>query len=333
MSEVQLDPVEHYRMALSYLELVRQEFDKWKKIYDAHKVDRTYYDTVGASYQQHLDHANKLVTNIRSFHEARLPEAQRELKILQRGVQKNIKLFETEKLSPKKMNEAHRENQGAIEQLDDDIWVSGTIVHAQTTEVLGGRLDLTIGEYAKRLVPDTDLGTPELEKPKGVTRRQLLYVAGTAVVGAAGYAGYGYYSTLAKARFSADFSAGTKKFLRLSCENRGNETLFWYVPWPSGNPLAMDIRKNPMAAVGILLYVQQKGNESYQLLPESPGCWWSDKDEIEPGTRFAIRRGRRRTVVFDIEKLKALGIKPEAVKLTFTRHGGRSLHTFKSPIR
>jgi hypothetical protein len=331
MTEVQLDPVEHYRMALSYLELVTQEFDKWNRIYDSHQVDHSYYDTVGASYQQHLDQAAMLVDNIRSFHEARLPEAQRQFKIEKRAHQKAIKQFEAKKISPKKMNEFHRTAQISIDQLEDDIWVSGTIVHARQTNVSGGCMDMTIGEFAKRLVPESHLAEPLPDKPQGVTRRQLLMVAAVAIVLALGYFGMQYNSKLAKARFEADYSEGTRRFIRISCENRGEDTLFWYIPWADGNPNATDIRRNPMSAVGMLLYIQQKGSDSYQLLPDSPGCWWLDDAEVN--SRLAIRRGRIRTIVFDINKLKGLGIKPESLKIKFTRHGGRVLDTYETPIK
>jgi hypothetical protein len=333
MTDVQLDPVEHYRMALSYLELVSQEFDKWKKIYNSHQVDRSYYDTVGASYQQHLDQAKILVDNIRAFHEARLPDAQRQLKTEQRTLKKTIRQFEAEKIPAKKMNELHRLSQITIDQLEDDIWVSGTIFHGSETKMLGGRMDMTIGEFAKRLVPESRIEDPKPLKPKGVTRRDLFMLGGTALAIAGVYFGVKYYSTLAKARFSADFSEGTRRYIRISCENRGDETLFWYIPWAEGNPRAMDIRRNPMAAVGMLVYIQQEGNDAYQLLPDSTGCWWHDDTEVAPNSRLAIRKGRIRTIVFDIDKLKELGVKPQSLKIKFTRHGGRVLEIYETPIK
>ena len=333
MAEVQLDPVEHYRMALSYLELVTQEFEKWNKIYNSHQVDRSYYDSVGASYRQHLDQAQNLVTNIRTFHETRLPEAQRQLKIEQRSLQKAIRHFESEKITAKKINEVHRTAQQSIEQLEDDVWVSGTIVNATQTAILGGPVDLTIGEFAKQLVPDSTIAEPTPQGSKNITRKQFYSVLGVIAAAIAVYFLFQYNASLAKAVFKADFSEGTRRFIRISCENRGNETLFWYTPWPDGVPRATDIPRNPMSAVGMLVYIRQRGNDNYQLLPDSPGCWWLEDSEIALNSRLAIRKGRIRTIVFDINRLKALGLKPESLKIDFTRHGGRVIDRYETPIK
>ena len=83
----------------------------------------------------------------------------------------------------------------------------------------------------------------------------------------------------------------------------------------------------------MLLYVQQKGNDTYQLVPDSPGCWWLDDTEIMPESRLAIMKGKIRTIVLDINKLKGLDLKVESLKIKFTRNGGRVLDTHETAIQ
>ena len=199
--------------------------------------------------------------------------------------------------------------------------------------MLGGPLDMTIGEFARRLVPDVPLSEPVPKKKTEVTRRHLVMMAGVAIVLALGFWGISYNAKLAKARFSADYSKGTRRFIQIRCENRGDETLFWYVPWADGTPTTTDVLQNPMSAVGMLLYVQQKGNDTYQLVPDSPGCWWLDDTEIMPESRLAIMKGKIRTIVLDINKLKGLDLKVESLKIKFTRNGGRVLDTHETAIQ
>jgi hypothetical protein len=59
------------------------------------------------------------------------------------------------------------------------------------------------------------------------------------------------------------------------------------------------------------------------MLPDSTGYWKKNAEKHDSVTPITIRAGGRVDITLNVLELRQLGIKVDAVRVEYTRHGGR----------
>jgi len=328
------DPVEQYRLALSYVDKVNREKEKWTRIVDSQRVKITKFDTIASSYRDHERTANALKKRLWKPHHNQLPDLQESLRKKNLEQKSIIKDIQRGKVKPQKANEINRNLTHEMIVLQKSIHVSKAIVDAQSAVDLGGLIDLPIDEYAPRIDPDYlaykhDEG---IDKKK-ISLEQIIKTTIALVAVIAIWAGWSYYTSLGKGQFSIEKTQGRSQRIEISCKNNGDSRIKVFAPWPGGVTTTPDQERFPRRAFGIQLYIKERGQDVFRLLPSSPGCWFRGGNRITEGTPVNVTANRIRRIQFEPEGLKELGIEAAAVRLVISRNGGKEILEFETNLK
>jgi len=320
------DPVEQFRLVLSYVEKVRREKEKWGRIVDAQPVKVTRFDTVAASYREHERTAASLHKDLLKPHQKQLPDLQSALRKKHLQQKHLVAQVSQGKIKPQKANELSRDLAAEMVEMQKAIHVSQAIVNAQSADDLGGLIDLPIDEYATRIDPNYRQRDRDVSMGKiSISARALGQTSALLLTLVLLWMGWSYYTSLGKARFSVEPPQGRSQTLEIACKNKGDKRIKVFAPWPGGITMASDREKFPRRSFGIQLYIKEKGKDAYRLLPDSPGCWYQGGNPIAEGASVSIPGNRVRKIRFEPEGLQDLGIEASALRLIVTRHGGRRM--------
>ena len=323
------DPLERFRLARSYLDKVEREKGKWQHIQDIQAVKINTYDSVAASYRLHLKQAEYLVENIRAEHETRLSQLEEDLKQARKSQQKLVSDIQSGLINPQEANEKNKDLHNRITILENAVETSHLVLEAQDATDLGEPVDLPIDQYAYRIDPEYKKmdDRPEV---RIITRQQLLQVGIVILITAGLWSGWKYYAGLGRAEFKAAPEERNSDLIRISCRNTGSNRIRFFAPWPDGVPEAPETERWPRSTLGVQLYVMEKGQNNFQLLPSSDGCWLQGQMNLPVGQSLSIQSDKLKPVFFDAKKLNQLGIDAVAIRFVFSRHGGRELDRFET---
>ncbi len=328
------DPVEQYRLALSYAEKVLREKEKWARIVESQTVKVTRFDTVAASYRDHERTSLTLKKNLLKPHQKQLPDLQSTLRKKHLQQKRLVEEVSRGKVKAQKANEQNRELAAEMVVLQKAIHVSQAIVNAQSADDLGGLIELPIDEYAIRIDPDHAKRKKERSLNRNAIDSKTLVKGAAALLGIVFlWMGWSYYDSLGKGRFSAVTTQGRDQAIEISCKNTGDKRIKVYAPWPSAITTAPSREKFPRRSFGIQLYVKEKGKDGFRLLPASPGCWYQGRDPMTEGSPVNIPGGRIRRIRFEPDRLNELGIEAAAVRIVITRHGGQRKLEYETNLK
>ncbi len=312
--------LEVFRLALSYLERVEAEVDKWSRLRDAKKLDRTRYDAVKAHYESHLRKARRLVDAFRRDAQHKLPSVEEALREHRRSQKKLMEDAAAGRLDPHKANAKNRTLVPAIHTLEQQAAELRLIAEADSADALGGRVDLPLDDYDKQIGPPPQAPSPR----KRLTPLQVNLLTGALML--ALVVGTVYVLASLRAVVSAEFAAanveGDPDLLRIECRNVGNRPILFYVPWPGGRHRAPAGAPGRSRSYGVLLFVQESGSDEYRLLEDAQGIWKYRGRVLEGGEPIEVQPRIAATVFLDLAELRARGLVVDAVAVEFARHGG-----------
>jgi hypothetical protein len=328
------DPVEQFRLILSYVEKVFREKEKWAKIVDSQPVKVTRFDTVAASYREHERTAAALHKDLLKPHQKQLPDLQSTLRKKHLQQKRLVTEVSQGKIKPQKANELNRDLAAEMIELQKAIHISQAIVNAQSAEDLGGLIELPIDEYAPRIDPNYGNRDREVDAGKNsINTRVLVQASAVLLTLVLLWVGWSHYTSLGKARFSVESPQGRSHALEIVCKNKGDKRIKVFAPWPGGITMASDREKFPRRSFGIQLYIKEKGKDIFRLLPASPGCWYRGGNSIAEGASVNIPGNRVRKIRFEPDGLADLGIEAAALRFVVTRHGGRRMMEYEVNLK
>lgn len=316
-----MDILERFHLALSYLEKSEAELAGWERIRDTDDFDHSQYDLVKSRYERHLKQATELTETIRRGQSGSIPDLEDEVRGIERKQKKLLEAISGGKI---KIKEANRENRAITKELgryEEILANARAISEAESTADLGGQFDLSFEEFMVKLdIVDEELAAVE-KKPREFSTTNVVVLV---LIGFGVWAGWMYYDGLGKASWRTEVT-DHRQYIRIRCTNTGDKSIRVHVPWPDGVTTSDIPPKVQRVTFGILLYVKEKGKTAYQLMPESSGVWEVNGEPYESGVPFILRSGERMDIVLDVLELRKLGLRLDAVKVSYTRYGGRNL--------
>lgn len=143
-------------------------------------------------------------------------------------------------------------------------------------------------------------------------------------------AGVLYAQTSAGVAFRAEL-VDESGVVRVVVANNSNEMASVYAPWPGGAP-GEQIDPRPGADVGVAVYARERDSDQWRLVSESAPAWSEVGADLRAhaGARLAPRLTR--TLEFNANDLRQLGLDPEAIRLEFTDVGGDVIDTFVAEL-
>ncbi len=317
--------LERYQLALSYKEKSKQDQCEWLELVKKKTFDQTHYDLVKATYDRHIKQATELCNTIRNAQKNSIDDLEEDILSLTRQQQKLIRYTAEGKLKPQKANKQGRLLANEKNRFQTILDTAHAIINAESSESIGGFIDFPFDEYEAKLELDnTTTPPPESEDPEAKKELNLKNVALLVLAGLLVWWGVDYYRTMGKTTWSTEIT-NHKQFLKVQCLNTGNSTIRVYVPWPDGNVNAETAPKLKRVSFGVLLYVREKGKTQFQLLPETPDIWSVGGNPHTTRSPIAVRSGKNLNITLDTLTLRKSGLKVDAVKLEFTRYGGRKV--------
>ena len=319
--------LERYQLALSYKEKSEQEHCDWLELIRKKIFDQTHYDLVKATYDRHIKQATEVCDMIYGAQKNSLDDLEEEISALTLEQERLIGETAAGRMKPKKANEQGRILTNEKNRIQKILDTAQTIVDAESTEALGGLIEMPFEEYEDKLNIKEDaepspalIADPESKKELNLKNVVVLVLAGLAI-----WWGVDYYQSIGKAAWSTEIT-DHRQFLRIQCMNTGKSTLRVYVPWPEGNvKVAVTNSKLKRISFGLLLYVREKGKSEFQLLPETPDIWIVQGKKHSKRSSFTVAGGKRLEIKLDTLALRKAGLKLEAINVVVTRHGGRTV--------
>ena len=322
--------LERYQLALSYKEMSESTLSDWLVLVQKKTFDQTHYDLVKATYDRHIKDATELCTVIYNAQKNSIDDLIEAVEDLTRQQNRLVVDTQAGRLKPQKANEQGRMLANDKHRIQTTLDTARTIVYAESTADIGGYIDLSFEDYRKKLdIVDTsiekitpiDNETPKPRiKPKNV---MLLVIAGVLI-----FLGVDYLRTNGKASWTSEVT-DHRQYVQIKCTNTGDNTIRVYVPWDGGNtsPEANSY-KIKRISFGALLYVKEKGNTQYQLLPQADNVWIVDGVPHSGSGPITLNSQKRLNIKLDTLAIRRSGINVESVKVEITRYGGRTV--FKS---
>jgi hypothetical protein len=252
-----------------------------------------------------------------------IPELKEEVRLLERKQRKLIESISDGTIKTKAANSENREITKELSRYAGLLEIATTISEAESTENLGSLIELSFEEYRSKLDLEDELEefvAPEKKSGEFNSNNVAILV----LIGIVAWAGWTYYAALGKASWKTEV-LDHKQFIQIRCENTGDKSIRVYAPWPDGKATNDSPSKLRRISYGLLLYVREKGKSNFQLLPESPGVWLQNGEPRDSSVPIIVRSGDRIDIKLDILKLRQLGISIEAVKVEYTRQGGRKV--------
>ena len=321
--------LERFHLALSYLEKSQHELRKWERVRESRMVDLSQFDLVRDRYVRHVKQAEELVETIRTSQKESLPILDEEIYDLKRAQKKLNEAITDGNVKPKLANKQNRAIALDLERLEETRDWADLIARAESTKVFAGPIDVPFTEYTKLLDLDEpdDLNKPEASGIRVNPRNVLIIV----VIGLAFWAAWSYYQTLG--HIDVDYSVeDNKQILRAVCENTGNRTVRIVVPWQNGVPEDGSVSQLQGRTFGILVSVQEKGNDIYQIVPETPEMWDVNGSEHTSGGLVTLSPGEKIAIELNTLELRKSGIAVDKIRVEFTRFGGRVVGRYQTKL-
>jgi len=324
-----MDILERFHLALSYLEKSESEQAGWEKIRETESFDHSQYDLIKSLYQRNVNQARELTGTIRNSQIKSIPDLEEELRAIERKQRKLLREISSGKVSSKQANRQNREITKLQSRFEEMLSSARTISEAESTDDLGGLIELTFEEFKDKL----DIEDEVQKAPEKRSREFSATNVGILVlIGITAWVAWTYWDALGKASWETEVT-DYRQFLHIRCTNTGDKSIRVYAPWPEGLTNRDAPAKLQRITFGILLYIREKGKPDFQLLPESPGVWMRAGKAYDSTLPVIIRPGDRLDIVLNVLELRKLGLTIDAVKVEFTRHGGRKVggHELRTP--
>lgn len=322
-----MDILERFHLALSYQEKAEAELANWSRIRDTESFDHSQYDLVKSRYERHVKQAREITRTIRQGQKNSIPDLEAEVRRIDRVQRKLLESISAGKLKTKQANAQNRAIVLEKDRIEGMLFAAHTITDAESTVSLGGAIKLSFEDFIEKL--EIDEVTEAAIKPRKDFK--ATNVAILVLLGVIGWAFWVYYDALGKASWQADV-IDAKQTIRIRCENIGDNTIRVQVPWPEGRTTDDIPARLRHVTFGVLVYIREKGKTDYQLLPESRGIWKYAGAEYDSTVPLLITPGEETTFSLDVMALRELGLSVEAVKVEYSRYGGRRVggHELKS---
>ncbi len=324
-----MDILERFHLALSYLEKSEEEQAGWERIRETEDFDHSQYDLIKSLYRRHVNQAKILTDTIRNSQTKSVPGLEEVLRDIDRKQRKLIKEISSGKLDPKQANRRNRIITKEQSRFEDILASARAISEAESTADFGGRIELTFEEFEDKLEINDEESLVAEKPPREFRATNVVILV---LLGVIAWAAWTYWAAFGKASWETEVK-DHKQFLHIRCTNTGEKSIRVYAPWPDGSTTLDMPQKLQRITFGILLYIREKGKPNFQLLPDSPGVWNRAGQPFDSTAPVIIRPGERLDIVLDVQELRKLGITIDAVKLEYTRYGGRKVdgHELRTP--
>lgn len=318
------DPLYRFRVALSYLEKVEDDYAKWEEFRVAKKTDVTTFDHVRATYAARRKKAGEVVEEFRARAGEEIGPLEEELRRQNRERRKMMEEASAGRIPAQSANERNREFARGIGDLEERLATSRAIAESKTTADIGGSITLSVEEYEKEFV---SAKVPE-KKKRSHLEVPGVWVAAIAAVVVIGVAAYAYVALggPARASFSAERLASDPAVISVSVRNEGKREIEWYVPWPEGDSRAPGAKSS---SYGVLLYVVERDGSTPSLVADSEGCWRYRGAYVLGPEPIRVRPRITANVLLDTSKLREIGVDAAVIRLVFTKRGGSEVGSFE----
>lgn len=329
------DPLDAFRLALSYQEKVAGDLDNWENISESQKLDATRYDQVKSTYVVHLKKITRIVDRLRGYARAELEPLEKSLKKELRSQRKLGDRVAKGDLKPKKANEANRVLAERIADLEGRLEVVRPIALAETTEELGGFIDCPLEEYERRIALQYPEEVAAADERTGFNWN----VVGFALIAVSIFwmVYYSYMSsgggiTPPSVKFSAEMHEEDPGLIRVVCTNVGAREINLYVPWPEGLASAPAAEAFPRFTFGIQLYAVEQGSDSARLVPSSEGSWKYRGSYLSDSRPITVPPGLSANLLLDTRILREQGVDATSVQIVLSRHGAAEVGRFDTVV-
>ncbi len=303
-------------MALSYLEKAIQVEAK------NGGAENVEAPLVGAM-PGHVTQAGKLLKSQRRAFNNYLSKRQSGLNKLLAERQSLSERVTKGKVPPEKANELSRALSSQMDLLNKEIDALDTARDAQSAAALGGFIDLQLERYTWNLEGDSRKSVPPAR-----TAFSWRPVLAMALIGFAVFcAVYGIIFTFFTEE-SVVFSvfsppSSGDAIITVLCTNKSSASTDFYIPWPE----VLD-QGTGNERYGVVVHVREKGTKDFRLLPSTEGCWLHNGMPLPHADVFSVIPGMTLQLGLDVEKVKELGVKPEALRVDLTDINGAALRSF-----
>ena len=119
--------------------------------------------------------------------------------------------------------------------------------------------------------------------------------------------------------------------VRVTCRNRGRESIRVAVPWPEDGGQALESAdREPL--YGVRVEVRERGAGRFSALPYSQQPWRQPQIPFMEGPVVEVRPGMDQELMLDLRQISVLGADAEAVRLVFIRASGSEVDRFEAPL-
>lgn len=133
-----------------------------------------------------------------------------------------------------------------------------------------------------------------------------------------------------RVRFDATMDSSSRDRVLLTFRNEGTGTAQIYVPWPDA--ATTDRRARSGSAVGVRLYVKERGDDDFRLAPYSKAVWTAAGAPVTENASFDLNAGLTSQSVLDLRQLSVLGVDAETIRLQLTRADGELISEVDIPV-
>lgn len=130
--------------------------------------------------------------------------------------------------------------------------------------------------------------------------------------------------------FEALIEPSSRDRVLLTFRNEGTGMAQVYVPWPDA--FTADRRVRSGSAVGLRLYVKERGDDGFRLAPYSKAVWTSAGAPVPESASFDLNAGLTIQSVLDLRQLSVLGVDAETIRLQLTRADGDLISEVDIPL-
>lgn len=325
--------IEALRLALSHREKAESLRSECAKAFAAGEIDRERHDSLMRFYHERLSLADHEIGQLRAETQARLDEARRELRRLQRGLGNLAKDTTTGRLPAGQAARRTTRISREIAGVEGDIALYERLLEVDKSAGVGGFIDRAIERY----VPEAP---PNPSKRGRWPRWAVLaveFVAACAVVGIAcaltlprleGFEFVRWFPNRPALECAAGLLDAERGLVELRCRNVGGAPLSLYVPWPPGMPESLN-RRERAAAFGLQVQVRETGQTGFRRYPGAALRWTHRDMPFESGQSVVIEPAASAIFVLDMFSIQEGGVAAEAVLMTMTRGDGARVREYE----
>lgn len=305
------DAMHRLRLALSYREKAREELGRPGGPIAVHREE----------CKRHLSRAEMAILRYRGRLRESADAFASELQALRHQQKRLVDRVSHREIDPAQANAENRILAQSIAGLERAIDRLQEHTDAEDPSPFGGRIDMSLAGFAQEVGGGTTL------MPRSSTRIRFtpfLVALGVMAMCIALYVGLLLSEPDPAPTFRARSLGKAGLPIEVVISNPGSRTLTLFVPWPDGRR-----EEATDSTVGLLLYVRERDNASFQLLPYSESCW----SVHGPVPKLSVLPGQSATVRLLPKALAALGIEARAVRITATTPSGEEIWSFEASLR